>query len=182
MAERAQVKSVEAIAAFRAHLIVYLAKARPTAEEVDTELLHVQSWLENDQRDFWVREIRSLGRELEQAQAELFTARLSKLQTASASQEMAVQRLRGRLREAEEKQSATRKWARELDSRAEPLAKEVENLHSFLTVELAQAVRYLDQVIKSLDAYARSGLPGGSPPAAPASEPPPAEPAPGTNA
>jgi hypothetical protein len=175
MAERSHVTSFEAIESFRADLIVYLSKARPTVEEVSNELVRMRVWLETDQRNHWVKEIRLLGRQLEQAQQELFAARLSKLQNASAVQEMAVQRLRRNLREAEEKQETTRKWSRALEDRTDPLVKEVESLHSFLRIDMARAVANLEQVIKSLEAYAAI-TPAGPAPAGAAGASGPAQP------
>jgi hypothetical protein len=160
MAERSHVTSFEAIESFRANLIIFLNKARPTVEEASNEILRMKFWLENDQRHFWQKEIRMLGRQLEDAQQELFAARLSKLQNASAVQEMAVQRLRRRLRDAEDKQQATKKWSRELEDRTAPLVKEVAGLHTFLTVDVMRAVAYLAQVVKALDAYAGVAAPG----------------------
>ncbi|MFO1475474.1 MAG: hypothetical protein U1F98_02340 [Verrucomicrobiota bacterium] len=171
MAERAQVSAIQSIADFRAALVVYLAKARPTAEEVDTELVQLRSWLENTQRLHWQREIRRLGRELEQAASELLSAKMSKLQHASAAQEMNVQHLRRELRQAEEKLAATKRWSRELENRTQPLAKEVANLHSFLMVEMGDALRFLDQVLESLQAYADTAAPRRPPPPPPTSQP-----------
>ncbi len=160
MAERSHVTSFEAIESFRASLIVFLTKARPTVEEVGYEIVRTKAWLENDQRQYWNKEIRLLGRQLEQAQQELFAAKLSKFQNASALQEMTVQRLRRQLREAEEKQQVTKKWSRELEDRTEPLIKEVESLHTFLTIDMVRAVAYLAQVLKALEAYAGVAAPG----------------------
>jgi cob(I)alamin adenosyltransferase len=170
MAERSHVTSIDAIESFRAALIVYLSKARPTIEEVSNELTRMRVWLETDQRTRWEKEIRSLTLKLEQAQQELFAARLSKLQTASVVQELAVQRLRRRLREAEEKLETTRKWGRALEDRTDPLVKEIENLHSFLTIDMTRAAAHLDQVVKALEAYASVAQPG---PASPAAAAPP---------
>ena len=167
MADRSHVTSIDAIEAFRAHLIVYLSKARPAVEEVSGEILRLRYWLENDQRNHWNAEIRQLNRQLERAQQELFAAKLSKLQNASAVQEMAVQRLKRDLREAESRQAATKKWSRELENRTEPLVKEVEALHTFLTFDLPRAVAYLELVVKALEAYAdvpSPGLPAGEHP------------------
>lgn len=160
MAERSHVTSFEAIESFRASLIVFLSKARPTVEEISNELVRMRVWLESDQRNYWDKEIRLLGRQLEQAEQELFAARLSKLQTASVAQEMAVQRLKRKLREAEEKQQITRKWSRALEDRTHPLIKEVESLHTFLVNDMVRAVAYLDQVVKTLEAYADVAPPG----------------------
>jgi hypothetical protein len=162
MAEQSHVTSFEAIEFFRANLITFLSKARPTVEEVSNELVRMRVWLETDQRNYWEKEIRLLGRQLEEAEQELFAARLSKLQSASVVQEMTVQRLKRKLRDAEDKQQVTRKWSRALEDRAQPLVKEVEGLHSFLMIDMAKAVAYLDQVLTALEAYANVAAPGAS--------------------
>jgi hypothetical protein len=179
MAERSHVTSVDAIDAFRADLILFLSKVRPTVEEVTMEIHRIRQWLDGDQRQHWVQEIRLLGRRLEEAQQELFTAKLSKLQNATAVQEMTVQRLRRQLRDAEAKQSTTKRWSRELEDRTDPLAKEVDGLHTFLTIDMARAAAYLDQVVKKLQDYAAVAPAGGAPARAPVAAEPPADPAAG---
>jgi hypothetical protein len=172
MAERAQVTSIEAIELFRSRLIVYLSKARPTLEEASSEVLRTRTWLENDQRSFWENQMKRRKRELEQAQGELFSARISKLQTASAAQELAVHRAQRAIREAEAKFAVLKKWTREMENRTQPLVRLVEQLNSFITVEMTQAVIYLAEVIRSLQAYASAGgpsVPSAPAPAAPAS-------------
>ena len=160
MAERSHVSSVEAIEAFRASVIVFLAKARPTVEEVSSEVVRMGLWLENNQRDYWVKEIRRLTRKLEEAQAELFTARLDQMKGATALQEMAVHRVKRELREAEDKLAVTKKWSREIQNFTQPLLKEVEQLHTFFTTDMVRAIAYLAQVVKTLDAYAGVAPPG----------------------
>ena len=92
MAEHAQVTSVEAIESFRASLILFLSKVRPTLEEVSDEVLRLQYWLQNDQRRHWQNEMRRRGLKLEEARREMFNTALSHLQEATALQHMAVQR------------------------------------------------------------------------------------------
>ena len=162
MAERAQVTSVEAIESFRASLILFLSKARPTLEEISSDLLRTRLWLQNDQRSHWENQLRLRGRMLEQAQSELFGARLSKIQTATAAQYMAVTRARNAVREAETKLRLLKKWDRELEHRSEPLMKQVEQLHGFLAADMGKAVAYLAQVVRTLDAYAGVAAPGGA--------------------
>src|SRR2546427_787527 len=112
MAEQAQVTSVEALESFRASLILFLSKARPTLEEVSNEVLRTRLWLQNDQRNYWERQMRLRARELERAKQELFSARLSKLQKATAAQEMALHRAQSAVAEAEEKQRLLKKGDR----------------------------------------------------------------------
>jgi len=168
MAERAQVTSVEAIDSFRASLILYLSKARPVLDEVCHEVLRTQLWLQNDQRAHWERELRLRRKKLEQAQAELFSAMLSKIQKVTAAHQMAVHRAERDVKEVEAKQALLKQWDRELENRSQPLLKQVESLQSFLTTEMARAVAYLTQILKALEDYA-----GTIPPAAATGPPPP---------
>jgi len=159
---QAQVTSVEAIAAFRASLIVYLSKARPALEEVSAEVLRTRLWVQNDQRRLWENQLRLRTRRLEEAQAELFNARLSQFHQSTALQHMAVQRAEHAVREAEAKLTVLKKWDREIENRTDPLTKQIEQLQGFLTTDMARAVVFLEQVIKSLDAYAGVGLATGT--------------------
>jgi hypothetical protein len=161
MAERAQVTSVEAIEAFRARLILYLSKARPTVEEVSNDVLRAKLWVQNDQRQFWERELRARGKKLEEARNQLFSARLSPLQVASSVEHLAVQRAERAVDEAEAKLVVLKKWGRELENRSEPLLKQVDALHNFLTTEIPRAVAHLAQVVRTLETYADVPLPGG---------------------
>jgi hypothetical protein len=172
MADRAQVTSVEALEAFRANLIVYLSKARPALEEVSGDVQRAKQWLQNDQRQLWLKELRTRGRKLEEAQNELFTAKIS--QDSGALEQMNAQRAQRAVRQAEEKLAVLRKWDRELENRSEPFLKQLDQLHSFLTTELPKASAHLAGVVKTLEAYADVPRPGGATVTPPAAAPKPA--------
>ena len=161
MEQRAQVTSIEAIESFRAALIVFLSKARPALEEVCADVVRTRAWLQGEARCHWEGEMRRRKRELEEAQQELFSAKISKLQQATALQEMAVTRAKRAIRDAEAKLQVVKRWDRELENWTEPLVKQVEQLHGFLALDMVKAVAYLAQVVKTLAAYAE-----GAPPAA----------------
>ena len=175
MAEQAQVTSVDAIEAFRSSLIVFLSKARPTLEEISSDVLRTRQWLETDQREHWDHEMKKRCQDLEQAQAELFSAKLSRLQQATAAQFMAAQRAQRAVREAEEKQKVLKKWKRELEGRTEPMVKLIDQLHGFLNSEMVKAVAYLGEVVETLQAYAevQPRVVTTAPALNPASDPPP---------
>ena len=162
MAERAQVTSVEAIESFRVSLILYLGKARPTVEEVSNEVLRTRDWLQHDRRRYWEHELHVRGRRLEEAQQELFSAMLSKLQSVKAEQQRELHEAKRALDEAGAKLAMLKKWDRELDNRSQPLLKLVDQLLGFMTGDLVKAVAYLAQAVKTLDAYAGIALPGAS--------------------
>lgn len=154
MAERAQVTSVEALDSFRAKLIVFLTKARASGDEVIDEIQRTQSWLDNEQRTYCDRELRRRQRVLDEAEQELFSAKISRIRVQSAAQVLAVERAKRAVRQAEEKRDAIRKWAREFESRSDPLAKQVEQLLTFLSTDLGKAAFYLGSVVKVLQDYA----------------------------
>ena len=112
MPQRAHVTSVDAIDAFRSDLIVYLSKARPTLEEVSSDVLRMRLWLENDQRNYWDNQVRKRATLLEQAQAALCSSKISNLREASAAAQPAFHRARRALDEAEAKLRMVKKWSR----------------------------------------------------------------------
>lgn len=184
MADRAQITSFEAIEAFRSDLINYLSKARPALEEVSNEVLRAKQWLQTDQRRLWEGEMKARGKKLERAKSELFSVSMSRFQEVSAAQQLLVQRAKKAVEEAQEKLAMLKKWDREIDNRAEPLVKQVDQFQSFVATEMPRAIAYLSEVIKSLEAYAEIKMGGspGTPAPSKIDEPPPEGAAPGTTA
>src|ERR1051325_4184757 len=168
MPDQAKVTSLDALEAFRSSLIIYLSKARPTLEEVSADAMRTRLWLENEQRTYWESQFRSRAKDLEQAQAALFSARVSHLGKETAAEQMAVHRAKRAMDQAEVKLRVLKKWNREFDSRVQPLVKQTEKLHTVLTNDMAKGVAYLTQAIKTLAAYAEIKQPGE--PAGPAAE------------
>jgi hypothetical protein len=160
MANRAQVTSVEAVEAFRADLVVFLSRARAILEEASDEVLRARLWVQNDQSRHWAGEARVRYRKLEEAKAELFSARLSKFHESTALCLMAVQRAERANHEAEAKMTVLKKWDRELENCSDPLVKQITQFHGFLSTDMQRAVAYLDRVIKTLEAYAGVTAPG----------------------
>jgi len=163
MPERAHVTSVDALEAFRANLIIYLSRARPTLEEVSADVQRMRGWLEGEQRTYWEKEVRQRSRALQEAQAALFSAKLSSFREASALEAMAVQRAKRALDEAMEKLRVLKQWNRVFDNRVDPLVKQMEKLHSVLAHDMVQAIAYLAQAIETLDKYAEVAPPAATP-------------------
>jgi hypothetical protein len=159
MAEKAHVTSVDAIEEFRSHLVLYLSKARPTLEEVSSDVTRMRLWLENDQRTTLEGLLRRRTKDLEQAQVALSSARMAALRSETSAEQMAVQRSRRALEETEGKLKRMKQWNREFDSRVEPLARQLEKLHTFLANDLGQAVAQLSRVVQALDSYADVAAP-----------------------
>jgi DNA repair exonuclease SbcCD ATPase subunit len=155
MAAQAQVGSVDAIEAFRSDVILFITQMQPVIDEISGEVMRVRLWLQNDQRGVWDAELRKRRRKLEEAQSELFSARLSHMQDSCVLPQMAVQKAQRAVAEAEQKLAALKKWDRELEKIVEPQLKQVEQLRGFLTVDLGRAVIELAEIIRKLEAYTK---------------------------
>jgi hypothetical protein len=158
MADRAQVASVDAIEAFRSRLLVYLAKVRPVVEEAASDLRRTQLWIDTDQRLHWEREYRRRSRAHEEAQQALLSARISSFRGAIASEQMAVHRTREALAEADEKSRTLRRWSRDLGPLTQPLTGPVNHLDTLLAQDMSQAVAFLTEILRHLDAYSEARL------------------------
>jgi hypothetical protein len=158
MPEKAQITSVEAIESFRAQLIVFLGQARPVLEEASSEMSRTRLWLQNERRMSLENELRRRERRLEEARQELFNTTVSSLPTGTAALlQMTVQRSQRAVHETEAKLKLLKRWDTELDNRAAPLMKQIGQLHGFLATDMTRAVAYLDQILRTLDAYRNAG-------------------------
>jgi len=166
MPPKARVGSLEAIETFRSDLVVYMAQARSALEEISGEVVHTRVWLEDDQRAHWEREMRRRSRVLEEAQAALFSAKISKFSDGVSLEQLAVQKARRAVQECEIKMRTLKKWGRDFEGTVQPLLKQVEKLHTILSNDLVKALAELAHIISTLSAYAQ----GGAAPAAAGSE------------
>ena len=160
MPEQARVTSLEALQAFRSNLIVYLSQARPLLEEVSAGVMRTHLWLENEQRTHWENQMRRRLKELQQAQQALFSAKLGSFSHEMSAEQLAVHRAKRSLEESETKLKVVKRWDRDYDGRIQPLVKQMEKLHTVLSMDMIQAVAYLTQAINTLAAYAEVKAPG----------------------
>jgi hypothetical protein len=75
-------------------------------------------------------------------------------------QQLVTQRAQQAVQESEQKLRSLKKWDRELETQADPLLKQVDQLQGFLSNDTTRAVTYLTQVIQALEAYAEILPPG----------------------
>ncbi len=180
MPQRANITSVDALQDFRTQLLVFVSKARPALDEASGEVMRMRLWLENDQRVLWEGQLRKRRRKLEEAEAALFSTRLSSFQEANSAQQVAVHKARREVAEAEEKLRIIKRWQRDYENRTDPLVKQQEKLASVLATDVPNAVALLAEVIDTLQKYANVTSPGGeAPPVAASADAAAAGPVPG---
>ena len=164
MAIQAKVTSLDALESFRANLIVFITTAHRCVEEVSDEVRRTRYWLQNDQRMFWEGELRKRRRILEQAEQELFSAKLSGLRETTSVQQNAVIKAKRAVEEAEVKLRAVKHWNRNFESSSDPLVKQMEGLRYFLDHDMPKALAFLVQAQKTLEAYTEIPAPQAAPP------------------
>jgi len=164
MAEQAKITSFEALENFRSALILFLADAHRSVDEVGDAIRQTRQWITHDQRMYWESQRRKWQQKLDQATQELMSARLSSLRDSTTMQENAVRKAKAALTEAEDKLRALKQWGRNYDNAVDPLTKGLESLRYQLDHELPKGVSFLLQAQKTLESYAETPAPGTEPP------------------
>ena len=154
MPQTAKVTSIEAIDAYKASLIVYLEKAGCVLDDVTDDVVRTRIWLQTDRQLYWKNQMRQRTRELAQAEQELLTARLSGMPEAIKARQMAVNKARLTLREAEERLARVKRWMRQFETQVESRAKVVMQLRHSLAHDMRKAVAFLEGAAATLAAYA----------------------------
>jgi hypothetical protein len=163
MADKANVSSVDALEEFRSNLIVYVSKARPAIEEVSSDIQRTRSWVQDTQRLHWEAQLRKRNLVLEQAKQALSSARMAVFKKDATMEQIAVQRAKRAVEEAEAKLKIIKIWNRDFDGKVEPLVRQLEKLHTFLSHDIVQAGAYLGRAITTLQAYAQLTAPSLAP-------------------
>ena len=173
----AQVRSIDAIDAFRAHLVVYLDKARPLVDEISGDLRRMQLWLESDRLQYWQRETLRRTRVLEAAQQALLSARIATFREATPLEQNAVHAARRALEEAQDKLRVLKRWIREFGPQTESLSRQIGAVDFVLSQDLPRAIAFLTETVRLLEDYSDRHPPLTPPPTppgpAPETQPPP---------
>lgn len=158
MAEQAKVTSLDALESFRSRLIVFLGKARRAIDEVNDEIRRTRNWLDGEQRTHWEAEVKKRRKRLEMAESELMTARLSEFIDTPSVQQMQVRKARRAVEEAEGKLAMVKKWSRDFDGHAGPLAKKLDSIRHHFDHVMPPGVTYLAQAQRTLEGYTESAF------------------------
>lgn len=159
MADQARISNLDAIESFRSALIVFISKTRQSLEMTLDAVKKTRGWLQTEQPAFWSAQIRQRQKKLDQANAELMSARMSEFVEAPTVQQMAVRKAKAALEEAQAKLERTKAWARDYDRAVDPLARKLDALRDFVDNDLALATSYLVEIQKILSAYAETHAP-----------------------
>ena len=159
MATQVRVTSLDALEALRSALIIFLTKSRRSLDDARDDARRTRQWIQHDQRFHWEGQVRQRQKKLDQVEQELLSAKLSGLRDNLVFQQNAVRKAKAALVEAEEKLRTVKRWARDFDNAADPLLKRLEGLRQYLDFELPNAITYLVQAQRTLEAYTEGPAP-----------------------
>ena len=159
MTNQVRVTSIDALEALRSALIIFLTKSRRSLDDARDDARRTRQWIQHDQRFHWEGQVRQRQKKLDQVEQELLSAKLSGLRDNLVFQQNAVRKAKAALVEAEQKLRAVKRWARDFDNAADPLLKRLEGLRQYLDFELPDAIAYLVQAQRTLDAYTEGPAP-----------------------
>ena len=159
MTNQVRVTSIDALEALRSALIIFLTKARRSLDDARDDARRTRSWIQHDQRFHWEGQVRARQKKLDQTEQELLSAKLSGLRDNLVFQQNAVRKAKAALVEAEGKLRTVKRWARDFDNAADPLVKRLEGLRQYLDFELPNAITYLVQAQRILEAYTEGPAP-----------------------
>lgn len=163
MADQARISNLDAIESFRSALIVFISKTRQSINMAQDAVKKTRGWLQTEQPSYWSAQIKARQKRLDQANAELMSARLSEFVDAPAAQQMAVRKAKAALEEAQGKLERTKAWARDFDRAVDPMSRKLDGLRDFVESDLTLATAHLAEIQKILDAYAETQAPAASP-------------------
>ena len=162
MAERANVKSINTIADFRARLKTYIDSARTTISEAHSDVLRVQRWIDETQTHQWSMRLKKCRQLLANAKSDLERAKISRPDahpTTFVDQQRAVRKAKSNLEECEYKIKAIKRWSRELDREGMIFKGHLNQLDRAVEGDLNRAATWLAKLVEHLEAYSSSPPP-----------------------
>jgi hypothetical protein len=161
----ANVKSIEALTAFRAALAVFDDGAGQALASIHSEIQDFVEWLEIDMMKFWRAEIRDREQHVVEAKADLhrcLSATVDPHRTPSCYQEKKVlDAAKRRLREAEDKLAVVRRWIPVVRQAVVEYRMKVQPLETALSGDLPAAMGFLDSSVRRLEEYLSIAPPSG---------------------
>jgi hypothetical protein len=159
----AYVNSIAAIQDFKNALVMYVAESNQGTSNLDTEIRRAYDWIAVDRAQFWRNEIRRANDAVVRAKDELHHARTFKriddYVPSCIDERKALERAQQRLKLAEEKAEAVKKWTRALQHELNEYAGRRAQFTAVLEVDLPKAMAGLERIMAALDDYISTSAP-----------------------
>jgi hypothetical protein len=159
----AYVNSLAAIQDFKNALVMYVAESNQGTTNLETEIRRAYDWIAVDRAQYWRNEIRRANDAVVRAKDELHHARTFKrindYVPSCIDERKALERAQQRLKLAEEKVEAVKKWTRALQHELNEYAGRMAQFTAALEVDLPKAMAGLERIMSALDSYLSMSAP-----------------------
>ncbi len=159
----AYVNSIAAVQDFRNALAQYAHESRQGITAMEIEVRRAFDWVAVDRAAYWQAEIRRSMEAVARAKDDLHNARTFKsvgdYTPSCIDERKAVERAEQRLKRAELKAEAVRKWTRSLQHEMNEYVGRVAQFTAVLEIDVPQAMALLDRVLTSLNDYVAAHVP-----------------------
>lgn len=162
MGTAAKITSTDAVRVFKVALQEYDAELRDAITQLLLEMRRAVDWLEHDRARYWPQEVRNASDALVQARSDLSRAETSigaNDRRSNYEKRLAFEAAKRRLRRAEQKVRAVRKWRVELKQRVDEFEGRLGRLTNFLDADLPRGVAALGRMAAALDKYTEKAAP-----------------------
>jgi hypothetical protein len=170
MSGSARVLSVESLERFRGRLCEFGKDVKDTLCAIDVQIHRAFNWLE-ERAKYWKQQIRVREEEVVRAKLELQSRKAMCKDgrgPGTTDQEKNLRKAQARLKEAEEKLAACKRWHPLLQHAVHEYQGPTRVLSGFIDTELVQTLAMLAHKIEALEAYLAVAAPSiGLPPSAP---------------
>lgn len=163
LAEGAQVGSVAAIQDFQAALANYIDQSKQALVMIDLEIRRAVDWVRIDRREYWKHEIRRAGDAVNRAKDDLHRClsfkSMENYRPSCVDERKALQRAQERLRLAESKAEAVRRWTRAVQHELNEYAGRIVQFNATLDGDVPKALTTLSRILDTLDRYMSTTAP-----------------------
>jgi hypothetical protein len=159
----AQITSLDALRQFRAALVQFAADVEAALVTLELEARRPVEWIENDRSRYWPQQARKASDLVSEARLALERCEV-RISGGDArycyDERKALEKAKRRLRLAEEKTQATRRWRIQMHKESEEFQVQIAKLKRYLESDLVRAFAALDRMSAALNRYAeQSGEP-----------------------
>ncbi len=157
----ADVRSIDALRAFRAELKRYLASLNGNLETLKIQSNRASEWIETDRARYWPRQAKRAEDNLVEARNALLRCKMAAMEGQTKScvdEKRAVERWIQRLRHCEAQVRALRGWRQKMRHQADDFSTRMARLANYAENDLPKAIAVLDRMILALDRYTQTSI------------------------
>lgn len=162
MTGQARITSTDVVRSLKIALGEFEDDARDGVTQLLLELRRAMDWIEHDRARYWPREVQRASDAVVVARNDLERCEMalrSEDKRSCYEQKLALDRARRRLRLAEEKVRAVRRWRVALQRQADNFQGRLAKMTNYLDSDLPRSVAALDRMMSALDKYTEKAAP-----------------------